>query len=381
MPSEGVPKCQRCRRDHKRCSPEVRPWPGPKCDRCKNYGYECSENMMARRSSQKDLESAPTVGRAAESRLGNYQHGPPRQLLTRPSPPLVIGSLTETESRQSPFVGLFLYLKNINWQTLSCPSAEFGSDPFAAMFQSHACVPNLFGPPLGRRRMYIEVFAESERLKQNPSSPLLPYNHSLENSVITAIVTRLQQEQHQKAMNYSFEELSSRCSNYIRYGNYWNKLRMMLNTDEVLLIDPAYSFDNPNPETTFETAVHIWLYRIPGLREFCQKLSGLSHMILDLVRTEPNDPVRAFLATKIFDRLNEVLGSGVASLPQPPQLSYAMNSNSSHNNGHSYLVAPAIDGSTMQLRDGKRDDAFSFDDANLQAGFGDGYGYQASWSS
>lgn len=337
--------------------------------------------MMARRSSQRDIESAHTISRPAEDRLGNYQQGPTRPLLTRPSQPLVIGSMPETEPRQSPFVGLFLYLKNINWQTLSCPSAEFESDPFAAMFQSHTCVPNLFGPPLGKRQMYLEVFAESERLKQSPPSPSLPYNHSLENSIITTIVTRLQREQHRKAMNYSFEELSRRCSNYIRYGYYWNKLRMMLNTDEVLLIDPMYSFDKPNPETTFETAVHIWLYRIPGLREFCQKLSGLSHMILDLARTEPSSPVRAFLATKILDRLNEVLGQGVASLPQPSQPFYSINSNGSSNNGPSYLTAATIDGSPMELREGASDDGFSFDDTSLQAGFGGGYVYQGPWNS
>ncbi|OAX81509.1 hypothetical protein ACJ72_04153 [Emergomyces africanus] len=381
MPSEGVPKCQRCRKDHKRCSPEVRSWPGPKCDRCESYGYECSENMMARRPSQRDIESARANSRSAGNGPGNYQQCQARPLLTRPSQPLVIGFIPQTEPHQSPFVGLFLYLKNINWQTLSCPSAEFGPDPFAAMFQSHTCVPNLLGPPLGRRRMYLEVFAESERLKQNPPSPPLPYHNSLENFIITAIVTRIQREQHHKAMNYSFEELSRLCSTYIRYGNYWNKLRMMLNTDEVLLIDPTYSFDKPNPDTTFETAVHIWLYRIPGLREFCQKLSGLSHMILDLARTEPSSPIRTFLATKILDRLNEVLGPGVGSISQPSQPFYSNTGNSCSNDGPSYLATATIDGSPKEVRDWESDDSFSFDDASLHTGFGGSYVYQAPWNS
>ncbi|KAL2373903.1 hypothetical protein, variant 2 [Blastomyces gilchristii SLH14081] len=376
MPSEGVPKCQRCRRDHKRCSPEVRAWPGQRCERCENYGYECSENMMARRSAQRDRESAPTISRPFEGRPGNYQQGVTRPLLTRPI------SLTETESIQSPFVGLFLYLKNIDWQTLSCPSAEFGSDPFAAMFQSHTCFPNLFNPPLGRRGMYLEIFAESERLKQSPPSPPVPYGHSLENSVVTAIVHRVQREQHRKAMNYSFEELSRRCSNYIRYGSYWNRLRTMLNTDEVLLIDPEYSFDKPNPDTTFETAVYFWLFGIPGLKELCQKLSGLSHMILCLARTPHDDPVRNVLATQILNRLNEVLGSEVASLPQPSQPRYSINSNnSSHDNGHSYVAAATIGSSTVGLRDAEPEDPFSSDSVALQAGFGVGYVYQGAWNN
>ncbi|OJD25698.1 hypothetical protein ACJ73_02929 [Blastomyces percursus] len=376
MPSEGVPKCQRCRRDHKRCSPEVRPWPGERCKRCENYGYECSENMMARRSAQRDRESGPTISRPVEGRSGNYQQGATLSLLARPI------SLTETESSQSPFVGLFLYLKNIDWQTLSWPSAEFGSDPFAAMFQSHTCFPNLFNPPLGRRGMYLEIFAESERLKQSSPSPPVPYGHSLENSVITAIVNRLQREQHRKAMNYSFEELSRRCSNYISYGSYWNSLRMMLNTDEVLLIDPEYSFDKTNPDTTIESAVYFWLFRIPGLKELCQKLSGLSHTILSLARTAHDDPVRNVLAMQILNRLNEVLGSGVASFTQPSQPGYSINSNNSnHDNGHSYVAAATIGSSTMGFRGGEPDDPFSYDSVSLQAGFGGGYVYQSAWSN
>ncbi|ODH50572.1 hypothetical protein GX48_03254 [Paracoccidioides brasiliensis] len=239
---------------------------------------------MARKPSQREVKSSRTINRP-KNRPG--QQSPTRPLLMLSSQPLMNGSMLEAGLLESPFVGLFVCLKDIDWLSLSCPPAQFGSDPFAAMFQSYSCLPNLIGPPLGKRQMFLEVFAESERLKQNPTTPPPPYNPVLENPVVTAIVTKLQREQHRMEMPYSFEELSR-------------------STDEVLLIDPKYSFDKPNPETAFEAAVHIWLYQIPGLREFCQKLSGLSHMILNLAKIEPSSPIRLFLATKILDRLNEV---------------------------------------------------------------------------
>ncbi|PGH17363.1 hypothetical protein AJ79_01247 [Helicocarpus griseus UAMH5409] len=381
MPSEGVPKCQRCRKDHKRCSPDVRPWPGPKCDRCESYGYECSENMMARRSSQRDAKSARAVNRAVDNRLGGYHQNPTRSLSTRPSQPLVIGSMPGPELRQSPFVGLFMYLKCIDWANLSCSPALLGSDPFAAVFRSPTCLPDLLGPPLGKRQMYLEVFNESERLKQS-SAQTLPYDFQLETSVVTAIVTRLQQEQPRRAMNYSVEELSRMCATYINYGNCWNKLRMALDTEEVLLIDPTYSFDKPHPEVTFDTAVRIWLYQIPGLKELCQRLSGLNHMILNLARAEPNSTVRAYLALKIGDRLDEVLGpGGVASTSPLYSIGTNNNDSGSSYNDTPFLTPATIGGSPVELRDGGSDDSSSFDDSSLQAGFGGGYGYQGPWGS
>ncbi|EEH19827.2 hypothetical protein PABG_02086 [Paracoccidioides brasiliensis Pb03] len=363
--------------DAGQCSPEDRPWSGPRCDRCESYGYDCSENMMARKPSQREVKSSRTINRP-KNRPG--QQSPTRPLLMLSSQPLMNGSMLEAGLRESPFVGLFVYLKDIDWLSLSCPPAQFGSDPFAAMFQSYSCLPNLIGPPLGKRQMFLEVFAESERLKQNPTTPPPPYNPVLENPVVTAIVTKLQREQHRMEMPYSFEELSRRCSNYIRYGSCWQILRTLLSTDEVLLIDPKYSFDKPNPETTFEAAVHIWLYQIPGLREFCQKLSGLSHMILNLAKTEPSSPIRLFLATKILDRLNEVLGPGVSS-PPPHSVAFCnMNSNGNSNNKPPLMSLATIESPPVKLRDVESDDSFSFDDS-LPAGFGSGHVYQGPWNS
>ncbi|KAK2812599.1 hypothetical protein FQN50_001243 [Emmonsiellopsis sp. PD_5] len=387
MPSEGVPKCQRCRKDHKRCLPESRSWPGPKCDRCESYGYECSENMMARRSSQRDAESTRSINRAAEGRLGSYPQSPTRQLSTRAPQSMVIGSIPVQVPCQSPFSSLFLYLKNVDWLHLSCPPAEFGSDPFAAMFRSSTCpVPNLPGPPLGKRQLYLEVWAESEKLKRTSQ---LSYNMPLDTSIITTMVTKLQREHPRRASMSSFEDLSQICGSYIHYGTCWNKLRTLLHTDEVLLIDPMYSFDMPNPRTTFESAEQIWLYRIPGLKEFCQKLSGLSQMILNLAQTGPNSPVRPFLASKILDRLNEVLGPGIP----PPSVLNHHHQQHHHQQPqqqypqphHTSFLSPAptvMEDSPVDLRDGESDDSFSFDEnAGLQAGFGAGYVYQGPWNS
>ncbi|KAK2749946.1 hypothetical protein FQN55_002663 [Onygenales sp. PD_40] len=385
MPSEGVPKCQRCRKDHKRCLPESRSWPGPKCDRCESYGYECSENMMARRSSQRDVESTRSINRAAEGRLGSYPQSPTRQLSTRAPQSMVIGSIPVQVPCQSPFSTLFLYLKNVDWLHLSCPPAEFGSDPFAAMFRSSTCpVPNLLGPPLGKRQLYLEVWAESEKLKRTSQ---LPYNMPLDTSIITTMVTKLQREHPRRASMSSFEDLSQICGSYIHYGACWNKLRTSLHTDEVLLIDPEFSFDIPNPRTTFESAQQIWLYQISGLKEFCQKLSGLSQMILNLAQTGPNSPVRPFLASKILDRLNEVLGPGV---PPPSVLNHHRQHHQQQPQQypqphHTSFLSPAptvMEDSPVDLRDGESDDSFSFDEnAGLQAGFGAGYVYQGPWNS
>ncbi|EEH44199.2 uncharacterized protein PADG_00488 [Paracoccidioides brasiliensis Pb18] len=279
---------------------------------------------MARKPSQREVKSSRTINRP-KNRAG--QQSPTRPLLMLSSQPLMNGSMLEAGLLETPFVGLFVCLKDIDWLSLSCPPAQFGSDPFAAMFQSYSCLPNLIGPPLGKRQMFLEVFAESERLKQNPTIPPPPYNPVLENPVVTAIVTKLQREQHRMEMPYSFEELSRRCSNYIRYGSCWQILRTLLSTDEVLLIDPKYSFDKPNPETTFEAA-----------------------------------------------------SLGVSSAPPHSVAFCNMSSNGNSNNKPPLMSLATIESPPVKLRDVESDDSFSFDDS-LPAGFGSGHVYQGPWNS
>ncbi|EER26288.1 hypothetical protein CPC735_004590 [Coccidioides posadasii C735 delta SOWgp] len=309
MPSEGVPKCQRCRRDHKKCSPDNRPWPGPKCDRCENYGYECSENMMARRSSQKDIDPARTPGCLIESmpHAKFYYQSVVTQALPMGPQPQTSNVISRPVSTPSPWVGLFEYLRYIDWQNMKC--FRVYPDPFAAIFRSSSCpVPDLSDTPLGRRQMYLEIFLEHQRLMHNTTS--------LEAS-INFFVNQLQRRHPRIATAYSPEELSGICASHIRYGSYWHVLRSELQTDEILLIDPNYSFDAEIPKITFESAKQFWLSQHLGLRQFCQKLSGLSQMISDLARTDPNSEERAFLATKIPDRLEEVLGPRISPFGEP----------------------------------------------------------------
>ncbi|EEP77221.1 predicted protein [Uncinocarpus reesii 1704] len=272
------------------CSPENRPWPGPKCDRCENYGYECSENMMARRSSQKDIDPARAAGRLLESMPhGKFYYQPTvAQALAmqqRPQAPITLSKQTYSPS---PWVGLFEYLRNIDWLNTKC--FRIGSDPFTAMFRSPSClVPDISDTPLGRRQMYLEIFSQHQRLMQNAS-------------LSTDSIPGLR-------WAYSFEELSGICASHIRYGSYWQVLRTSLQTDEILLIDPNYSFDTEFPQNHIrQCKTKSGFPQDLGLRQFCQKLSGLSQMISDLARTDPNSEERAFLAVKIPDRLEEVLG-------------------------------------------------------------------------
>ncbi|PGH20445.1 hypothetical protein AJ80_03591 [Polytolypa hystricis UAMH7299] len=381
MPSEGVPKCQRCRRDHKKCSPENREWPGPKCDRCESYGYDCSENMMARKSSQKDIDSTRAVNRLMEglSQSKYFCHQThSRTLAIRPSQLPMVGSMPPPAQYQFPGTRLFEYLKDVDWLNLMCPPATSGSDPFAAFFHSGAClVPNLPGLPLGRRQMYVEAFLQSHRNMQNPSSP----SSSFESAVAT-IVAQLQQRYPRMAMIYSFEELSRVCTEYIRYGSYWNLFKMELQTDEVLLIDPNYSFDGVNPSTTFESARRVWM--CPelglGLKQFCQKLSGLSKMISDLARSESNSEERLYLAAKIHDRLQEVLGPR----PSPPLQTFTYPS-------AIYPVPVASspvemgDGDVYSLSDSagaeESDDGFSLGESSFRSGLIGGCFNQNVWST
>ncbi|EFQ98004.1 hypothetical protein MGYG_01040 [Nannizzia gypsea CBS 118893] len=314
MPSEGVPKCQRCRRDHKKCSPENRQWPGTKCDRCENYGYECSENLMARRSSQKDMDTSQPVNRLMEAYPHNRFFGCPQEI-PRPVPvhPQIpaVGVINQQTHFQSPWAGLFDYLRNVDWLSLTCSPTPMTSNPFFTMFRSSICpVPDISATPLGQRLMYLEAFAQSQRYMQDPSVALSA--SPLEIS-INLIATRLQRDFPRITGMFSFDELVSICGTYVRYGSYWNVFRTALQTDEILLVDPAFSFDMDIPKTTFESAQQIWLCPEFGLKQFCQKLSGVSQMISDLARTEQHSEARAFLASKIPDRIEEVLGPRVAS--------------------------------------------------------------------
>lgn len=292
------------------CSPDNRPWPGPKCDRCENYGYECSENMMARRSSQKDTDLLRSAGGMVESVLHGkfyYHTGGARALAVRPqpSPPTISRPIYSP----SPWAGLFDYLRDVDWLNVKC--LRVSPDPFAVMFRSPTCaVPDLSDTPLGRRQMHLEIFLLHQRFLHNAApSTVAPLEAS-----INYFVTQLQRQHPRTAMAYSFEELSGICANHIRYGSYWHVFRATLATDEVLLIDPNYSFDGEFPKITFESAKQVWLSPHLGLRQFCQKLSGLSQMISDISRTNPNSEERAFLAAKILDRLEEVLGPRLSPL-------------------------------------------------------------------
>ncbi|KAK2877053.1 hypothetical protein FQN49_001460 [Arthroderma sp. PD_2] len=323
MPSEGVPKCQRCRRDHKKCSPENRQWPGTKCDRCENYGYECSENLMARRSSQKDMDTSPPVNRHMEiynhNRFLGCRQDLSRTLAVRPHIPTV-GIVNQQTHYQTPWLGLFDYLRNIDWLSLTCSPTPMVSNPFVTMFRSPTCpVPDLSATPLGQRLMYLEAFAQSQRYMQDPSVAL---STSPLDTSINLMATRLQRDSPRITIMFGFDELIAICRNYVHYGSYWNVFRTALQTDEILLVDPAFSFDMEMPKTTFESAQQIWLCPDLGLKQFCQKLSGVSQMISDLARTEQNSEARAFLAAKIPDRIEEVLGPRITpttihSYPSP----------------------------------------------------------------
>lgn len=260
---------------------------------------------MARRSSQKDIDPSRTAGGLVESVLHGkfyYQSGGARALAVRPqpSPPTAVSRPIYSPS---PWAGLFDYLRDVDWLNVKC--LRVSPDPFAVMFRSPTCaVPNLSDTLLGRRQMYLEAFLHHQRLVQNATpSTAAPLDTS-----INFFVTQLQRQHPRIAMTYSFEELSGICANHIRYGSYWHVFRTTLETDEVLLIDPNYSFDTEFPKITFDSAKQVWLSPHLGLRQFCQKLSGLSQMISDLSRTNPNSEERAFLVAKILDRLDEVLG-------------------------------------------------------------------------
>ncbi|KAI1939004.1 hypothetical protein LOZ66_003081 [Ophidiomyces ophidiicola] len=270
--------------------------------------------MMARRSSQKNIDHSRSTSRLIEGISHGkfyYQPGVARTLAVRPQPQPQ-NSISRPIYTLSPWTGLFDYLRDIDWLNVKC----FGvcPDPFATMFRSPMrLVSNISDTPLGKRQMFLEIFAQHQRLIHNQSFTAAT---SLESS-IHFLVTQLQRQHPRIAMAYTFEELSGICANHIRYGSYWHVFKTTLQTDEVLLIDPNYSFDNEYPKITFDSAKQIWLSQHLGLKQFCQKLSGLSQMVADLARTDHNSEERAFLAMKIPDRLEEVLGPRLCPFPEP----------------------------------------------------------------
>ncbi|KAF3492122.1 uncharacterized protein GIQ15_01639 [Arthroderma uncinatum] len=177
---------------------------------------------------------------------------------------------TQAAHHESPWLGLFGHLRKIDWLNLRCgPTPVTSSD--GTVFQcSGRPTADISVTPLGRRLML------------------------------------------------SFDRLASVRGKCALYGYYWNILRIELRTDEILLVDPAYSFDTDAPKTTFETARQVWLSPELGLQQFCQRLSGVSRMIFGLAHTEQASEERVFLAAEISGRIEKVLG--------PPAVSSALHS-------------------------------------------------------
>lgn len=271
---------------------------------------------MARRSSQKDIEPTRMVNRLMEglsqTKFFGCHKNVPGSLSHRTPQTQITSSMQTPEQYPSPCADLFEYLRDIDWVDLSCPPVQFESDPFKAMFGLATCfVPNLPHLPLGRRQVYVEAFALSQRYIRASSMANLSREEAKISS-IHAMVNQVQRTCPLLAMGFGYEELSRICSHYIDYGCCWDDLKSRLQTDEVLLIDQKFSFDSDNPNSTFSSSSKVWLCSSLGLKQFCQKLSGMSQMISNLMRTEQNSEARVFLASKILDRLDEVLG------PRPP---------------------------------------------------------------
>ncbi|KAM5429095.1 hypothetical protein McanCB56680_007982 [Microsporum canis] len=90
---------------------------------------------------------------------------------------------------------------------------------------------------------------------------------------------------------YTFEELVDIHTPCVRYGYYWKVFMTLLETDEVLLINPSHSFDAHSlgagvSSVMFESAQLVWLCPGVGLKRLCQRLSGTTRMILDLAGTD-----------------------------------------------------------------------------------------------
>lgn len=256
----------------------------------------------------------------SQTKYFDYQNGARALTVCLPQTP-ILNSMPPSFQHQSPWINLFGYLRDINWFELRCSAHSPGSSPFVEMFRSATCpVPDLLILPLGRRQMYLEAFWQSQRLMQHLTASVSSSTAIQES--INILVTEAQRQYPHLTMAYSFEELARICGDYIRHGSQWNELRTELQSDEVMLIDPQYSFDANYPTaTTFESAKAVWLRPGLGLKQFCQKLAGLSQMMSNLARTDLNSEARTFLATKIYDRLQEVLGPHPA-LPSATLPSY-----------------------------------------------------------
>ncbi|KAF3492121.1 uncharacterized protein GIQ15_01638 [Arthroderma uncinatum] len=218
-------------------------------------------------------------------------------------PPLEAG---HTPTTRIPSSGLFDYLRNVDWPNVTCcPRASFASSPYAVfqipIFPSDS--------PLGQRLTFLEAFNQSQGFIQGPSSAF-PATDLLDLS-INLLVRRVLSDP-RVAQTYTFEELTAIYAPYVRYGYYWKVFKNLLQTDEVLLINPSYSFDAGDSGVTFESAQLVWLCPEVGLKQLCQRLSGLTRMILDLARTDPRSEERKFLAASISLRVRQVLGTPLA---------------------------------------------------------------------
>lgn len=270
---------------------------------------------MARRSSQREDLPRSMRGFAQEISQGRYfdyhQNGT-RALTVRPPQTPVLNSIPHPIQYQSPCIGLFGYLRHIDWYHLRFYSPSPSPSPFVEMFQyASGPVPDILGLPLWQRQLYLEASRQSQPM-QHPSASMSGVAARQES--VNRLVTQAQRQYPHLVAAYTLEELQREFDSHVRYGSYWNEFRIVLQSNEVLLIDPSYCFDSDNSTTTFESARSLWLCDVLGLRQFCQKLSGLTQMISNLAGTDMHSEARAYLASKIIDRLEEVLGPR----PVPP---------------------------------------------------------------
>ncbi|KAF3481548.1 uncharacterized protein GIQ15_04307 [Arthroderma uncinatum] len=186
-----------------------------------------------------------------------------------------------------PSSGLFDYLRNVDWSNVTCcPRPSFASSP-CAVFQIPVFPSD---SPLGQRLTFLEAFTQSQGFIQGPSSAF-PATDLLDLSI--NLLARRVLSDPRIAQTFTFE-------------------KNLLQTDEVLLINPSYSFDAGDSGVTFESALRVWLCPVVGLDQICQRLSGLTRMILDLARTEARSEERKFLAAAISLRVRQVLGAPLA---------------------------------------------------------------------
>ncbi|KAK2767515.1 hypothetical protein FQN54_003672 [Arachnomyces sp. PD_36] len=312
------------------CLPEDRSWPDEKCERCIKLNHECSSNETpgkllrdvaspdsgsggSRRTTKRSWSAALTGSRRG-SVSDEYQKLS-RELEIRPKPLEAHGLVADRSTYRSPCSGLFEYLRDIDWATVNCNPTYPGSTPFAEMLRSTTClVPDLSSTPIGKRQLSLDAFALSQRIIQQ-QPPASPMDLDAQTQAAMTMVDQLQTHYPRYALMHQFDDLLNLCRNHIQQGYGWSTFKEALLSDEILLIDENFSFDGPNPNVTFETCRRIWLSPSLGLKQFCLRFSGVTRMITDLALTEVGSPERLFLAEKIEQRIEEVLGKKVEPSP------------------------------------------------------------------